>query len=77
MSRASSLKVLDFAMTGADGGENANKFIEILGLRSLFPLFMKVRLCSFLVKYLNQRCLAFLQVSLFHFTLLFDQQHNL
>eukprot|EP00112_Aurelia_sp_Birch-Aquarium-sp1_P009539 Seg2087.1 transcript_id=Seg2087.1/GoldUCD/mRNA.D3Y31 product="Beta-catenin-like protein 1" protein_id=Seg2087.1/GoldUCD/D3Y31 len=41
MSRASSLKVLDFAMTGADGGENANKFIEILGLRSLFPLFMK------------------------------------
>ena len=48
MSRASSLKVLDFAMTGADGGENANKFIEILGLRSLFPLFMKVNFVEIL-----------------------------
>ncbi|XP_065064938.1 beta-catenin-like protein 1 [Rhopilema esculentum] len=41
MSRCSSLKVLDFAMTGPDGGDNCNKFIEILGLRSIFPLFMK------------------------------------
>ena len=46
MSRCSSLKVLDFAMTGPDGGDNCNKFIEILGLRSIFPLFMKV--CSIL-----------------------------
>jgi len=29
-------------MTGPDGADNCNKFVEILGLRSLFPLFMKV-----------------------------------
>ena len=42
LSRSSALKVLNFAMTGPDGGDNCNKFVEILGLRSLFPLFMKV-----------------------------------
>jgi len=41
MSRTSALKVLAYAMTGEDGGDNCNKFVEILGLRSLFPLFMK------------------------------------
>ncbi|XP_072024265.1 beta-catenin-like protein 1 [Amphiura filiformis] len=40
-SRFSALKVLDHAMTGAEGADNCAKFIEILGLRSLFPLFMK------------------------------------
>ena len=42
LSRCSALKVLDYAMTGPEGGDNCNKFIEILGLRNLFPLFMKV-----------------------------------
>ena len=42
MSRPSALKVLAYAMTGEEGGENCSKFVEILGLRSLFPLFMKV-----------------------------------
>jgi len=42
LSRTSALKVLNFAMTGPDGADNCNKFVEILGLRSLFPLFMKV-----------------------------------
>lgn len=41
LSRHSALKVLDHAMTGAEGAENCTKFIDILGLRSLFPLFMK------------------------------------
>lgn len=41
MSRNGSLKVLDHAMAGPDGRENCNKFVEILGLRTIFPLFMK------------------------------------
>ncbi|XP_071958484.1 beta-catenin-like protein 1 [Antedon mediterranea] len=41
LSRFSALKVLDHAMTGDEGAENCNKFVEILGLRSVFPLFMK------------------------------------
>lgn len=41
LSRRSSLKVLDYAMQGGEGTENCSKFIEFLGLRSLFPLFMK------------------------------------
>jgi len=41
MSRTSALKCLAYAMTGEDGGENCHKFVEILGLRSVFPLFMK------------------------------------
>lgn len=41
MSRNGSLKVLDHAMSGPDGKENCNKFVEILGLRTIFPLFMK------------------------------------
>ncbi|KAJ1346628.1 hypothetical protein KIN20_001493 [Parelaphostrongylus tenuis] len=40
-SRESALKVLDHATTGAEGKDNCNKFVEILGLRTLFPLFMR------------------------------------
>ena len=29
-------------MQGSEAAENCAKFIEFLGLRSLFPLFMKV-----------------------------------
>ncbi|XP_074644363.1 beta-catenin-like protein 1 [Tubulanus polymorphus] len=41
MSRHSAIKVLDHAMTGSDGSDNCQKFIDILGLRSVFPIFMK------------------------------------
>ncbi|CAI4230042.1 unnamed protein product [Auanema sp. JU1783] len=40
-SRESALKVLDHATTGPDGVDNCNYFVEILGLRTLFPLFMR------------------------------------
>lgn len=40
LSRNGSLKVLDHAMAGPDGKENCNKFVDILGLRTIFPLFM-------------------------------------
>ena len=35
------LKVLNHAMMGKEGAVNCTKFVEIYGLRSLFPLFMK------------------------------------
>ena len=35
------LQVLDHATTGPEGRENCDKFVEILGLRTLFPLFMR------------------------------------
>ena len=41
MSRNSALKVLDHSMSGHDGSSNCAKFVDILGLRTLFPLFMK------------------------------------
>ncbi|XP_045454803.1 beta-catenin-like protein 1 [Melitaea cinxia] len=41
MSRNGSLKVLDHALAGSDGKDNCNKFVDILGLRTVFPLFMK------------------------------------
>ncbi|XP_034238737.1 beta-catenin-like protein 1 [Thrips palmi] len=41
LSRNGSLKVLDHAMSGPEGRENCNKFVDILGLRTIFPLFMK------------------------------------
>lgn len=41
MSRKSSLKVLNHAMTNREGAENCVKFIEVYGLRCLFPAFMK------------------------------------
>jgi len=40
-SRAGALKVLSHALTGAEGTDNCVKFVDILGLRTLFPLFMK------------------------------------
>jgi beta-catenin-like protein 1 len=41
LSRNGSLKVLDYACSGPDGKENCLKFVDILGLRTIFPLFMK------------------------------------
>lgn len=41
MSRRSALKVLNHAMCNAEGTDNCTKFIEVYGLRSLFPAFMK------------------------------------
>ncbi|KAM9342973.1 beta-catenin-like protein 1 isoform 2-T2 [Pholidichthys leucotaenia] len=41
MSRTSALKVLDYGMIGAEGADNCHKFVDILGLRTIFPLFMK------------------------------------
>ncbi|CAF0938658.1 unnamed protein product [Adineta steineri] len=40
-SRNGALKTLDFAMTGIEGKDNCQKIVDILGLRTLFPLFMK------------------------------------
>ena len=41
MSRQPALKVLNHAMCNAEGAENCVKFVEVYGLRSLFPVFMK------------------------------------
>lgn len=41
MARTSALKVLNHSMNGPDGADNCNKFVEILGLSCIFPLFMK------------------------------------
>nr|CAG4647787.1 EOG090X03ST [Moina brachiata] len=41
MSRNGALKVLDHALSSEAGKENCAKFVEILGLRTIFPLFMK------------------------------------
>ncbi len=41
MSRKSALKVLNHAMINKEGVDNCVKFIEVYGLRSLFPAFMK------------------------------------
>ncbi|CAE1308722.1 CTNNBL1 [Acanthosepion pharaonis] len=41
MSRNSAIKVLNHSMTGAEGGDNCQKFVDILGLCTIFPLFMK------------------------------------
>ncbi|XP_034552666.1 beta-catenin-like protein 1 [Notolabrus celidotus] len=41
MSRTSALKVLDYGMIGPEGTDNCHKFVDILGLRTIFPLFMK------------------------------------
>jgi beta-catenin-like protein 1 len=40
-SRIGALRTLDFAMTGIEGKENCQKIVDILGLRAIFPLFMK------------------------------------
>jgi len=39
--RGGALKVLSHALTGEGGQTLCHKFVEILGLRTLFPLFMK------------------------------------
>uniref|UniRef100_A0A3Q3FRH2 Beta-catenin-like protein 1 n=1 Tax=Labrus bergylta TaxID=56723 RepID=A0A3Q3FRH2_9LABR len=41
MSRTSAMKVLDHGMIGPEGADNCHKFVDILGLRTIFPLFMK------------------------------------
>ncbi|XP_024888874.1 beta-catenin-like protein 1 isoform X2 [Temnothorax curvispinosus] len=41
MSLNGSLKVLDHALNGPDGKDNCSKFVDILGLQTIFPLFMK------------------------------------
>lgn len=41
LSRNGALKVLDYACAGPDGKENCLKFVDILGLRTIFPLYMK------------------------------------
>uniref|UniRef100_A0AAR2J4F1 Beta-catenin-like protein 1 n=1 Tax=Pygocentrus nattereri TaxID=42514 RepID=A0AAR2J4F1_PYGNA len=41
LSRTSALKVLDHSMIGPEGSDNCHKFVDILGLRTIFPLFMK------------------------------------
>ncbi len=40
-SRNGALRTLDFAMTGIEGKDNCQKIVDILGLRPIFPLFMK------------------------------------
>ncbi|XP_037085775.1 LOW QUALITY PROTEIN: beta-catenin-like protein 1 [Pollicipes pollicipes] len=40
LSRNGALKVLNYATSGPAGADNCNKLVEILGLRTLFPLFM-------------------------------------
>ncbi|CAG0895016.1 unnamed protein product [Cyprideis torosa] len=41
MSRIGAIRVLNFALQKKEGVDNCNKFVEVLGLRTLFPLFMK------------------------------------
>ncbi|GAA6078368.1 beta-catenin-like protein 1, partial [Tachysurus ichikawai] len=41
LSRTSALKVLDHSMIGPEGTDNCHKFVDILGLRTIFPLLMK------------------------------------
>ncbi|XP_052817253.1 beta-catenin-like protein 1 [Mya arenaria] len=41
LSRNCGIKVLNHAMTGPEGRDNCQKFVDILGLRTIFPLFMK------------------------------------
>ncbi|KAI6202943.1 DUF1716 domain-containing protein [Aphelenchoides besseyi] len=40
-SRSGALKALSFATAPVDGGANCDKFIEIYGLRTLIPMFMR------------------------------------
>ncbi|KAK1336291.1 LOW QUALITY PROTEIN: hypothetical protein QTO34_004096 [Cnephaeus nilssonii] len=39
--RSSALKVLDHALLGPEGSDSCHQFVDILGLRTIFPLFMK------------------------------------
>ncbi|XP_075248721.1 beta-catenin-like protein 1 [Convolutriloba macropyga] len=40
-SRFGALKVLNYALSGTEGADNCLKWVDILGLRSIFPLFMR------------------------------------
>ena len=40
-SRNGALKVLNHALSGFEGKDNCVKFVDILGLRTIFPLYMK------------------------------------
>jgi len=40
-SRSGALRVLDHALSGSEGVQNCCKFVDILGLRTIFPLYMK------------------------------------
>lgn len=40
-SRNGALKVLNHALSGPEGKDNCVKFVDVLGLRTIFPLFMK------------------------------------
>ena len=51
MSSNSALRVIDHALSGNEGKDNCQQFIEILGLRSIFPLFMKPLLSNILFDY--------------------------
>lgn len=41
VSRNGALKVLNHALSGPEGRDNCCKFVDVLGLRTIFPLFMK------------------------------------
>lgn len=41
LSRNGALRVLDHALNLTEGSDCCNKFVDILGLRTIFPLFMK------------------------------------
>jgi len=55
-SRNSAIKVLDYAMTGPEGAELCQKFVDILGLRTIFPLFMKTPKVAFRLILLKKLC---------------------
>lgn len=40
MARSRSLKVLDHALSGPEGSDNCERFVEALGLKSLFTTFV-------------------------------------
>lgn len=41
LSRNGAIRVLDHTLTGPEGADCCNKFVDILGLRTIFPLFIK------------------------------------
>jgi len=40
-SRKGAVKVLSYALSGDEGEQNANRFVEVLGLKTIFATFMK------------------------------------
>jgi beta-catenin-like protein 1 len=51
MSRIRAFKVIDHALTGNESQELAHRFIEILGLKTLFAAFMKKGIKAFKKQY--------------------------